>query len=82
MASIRFKAEVNVDQEIEASFDVDYFKYQLNADDMSFSIYPAVYVTMEFTVDFDEDFISEEDMWYNICGEFDRPYRTDGGEEF
>lgn len=82
MASIRFKAEVNVDQEIEESFDVDYFVYQLNADGITFSIPTATYVTLEFTVDFDEDFISEKDMWYNICGEFDRPYRTDGGEEF
>lgn len=82
MASIRFKAEIGVDDVIESGFDVDYYCYQLNADDMSFAVPTATYITMEFTVDFDEEFVSEEDMWYNICGEFDRPYRTDGGEEF
>ena len=77
MASIRFRAEVGVDEELEQHFDVEYFGYQLNADNITFSIPTATYVTMEFDVDFDEVDISEEDMWYNIQGEFDRPYRID-----
>lgn len=82
MASIRFKSEIGVDEAIEAGFDSDYYLWQLNADHVAFSIPTATYITMEFTVEYDEDFISEEDMWFQIQGEFDRPYRTDGGSEF
>jgi len=82
VAKIEFCAKVDVSEEVAREFDADYYMYQINADHVAFQVKDAIYANLDFTVEFDEDFISEEDVWYNICGEFDRPYRTDGGEEF
>ena len=82
VASIRFRAEVGLDDAIEGGLDKDYYLWELDLEDVQIALPKAVYAELDFTVYYDEDEYTEEDMWFKICGEFDRPYRTDGGSEF
>ena len=82
MASIRFRAEVNLDDAIEEGFDKDYYLWELDAEDIQVSLPKAIYAEMDFTLFYDETEFEEEEIWFKIQGEFGRPYRTDGGSEF
>lgn len=82
MASIRFRAEVNLDYAIEDGLDRDYYLWELDAEDVQIAIPTAVYAELDFTVFYDETEYEEEDIWFKIQGEFGRPYRTDGGSEY
>lgn len=83
MNTIKFRANVGVDDAIEAGLDTDYYLYELDLEDIDVSIVSAVYADLDFTAwydDSEED--AEEDLWNRICMEFDRPQRIDGGNEF
>lgn len=82
MATIKFRSEVGLDDVVNDGFDTDYYLWELDLDDISVSIPQAIYANLDFTVYYDEDEYTEEDMWFKICGEFSQPVRTDGGSEF
>lgn len=83
MATIKFRAEVGVDDAIESGLDTDYYLWELDLEDLDVAIPTAVYANLDFTAWYDDsDENAEEDLWNRICMEFDRPQRLDGGSEF
>lgn len=82
MPTITFRADVDADDVVEDGLDTDYYMYELDVDDVQVRVATYTPIPLEFKVKFDEEWLTEEDVWNKIAMEFDRPYRVDGGTEY
>jgi hypothetical protein len=76
---IKFTDEQDVTELVRENYDTEYYADQLAADDVECDL-GYTQVIMTFIVTWSDPDISVEDMWYDICGEYNRPQMIDSRE--